>query len=525
MKYTSVILLWVLGTVFSSCHEKHSVFEEVASDYASKGEMQKRDAALWLGRYAGCHYGIMRRMVPEVDARMNGVNADTTSRRYLDSVGCSMLKGEPVWDKTAVTKEYLRENIDLAFDSWRQPWAKDISFMDFCRYVLPYRNGDECLTDWRLYFKNKYERTIPDSVNDLSSISEVSQYLLRCLRREVAYGPRTGRLTQNSLLSPSEMERLHWLDCKSCAHYTALAMRACGIPCEVLEIHWRFTEVVHYSVLFPAVGNNPRAFRMNIGDELQYMGEPKDSMAAWRVWGYSFEINDELQSLWQESFREGDESKYLRSFALPLTREDVTGQFCSTFDFSMPVPDSLRGHKYLFLCRFYQWKWLPVREGQVHGDSVYFRDATIRQWYRLGVMSSDSVCTFGGTFTLLGDSMLADTRHRIRPYDLSGDTVLFKRVYPCDSTEMLLKRRMTTYYWKGDCWQPYTGDAVLWGFNKKTGEYRVFDEGLRPRFIPVFHLLQLRLPCWTVFTDGNTPRPLGFISSDPVSHEGYFMEF
>ena len=84
----------------------------------------------------------------------------------------------------------------------------------------------------------------------------------------------------------------------------------------------------------------------------------------------------------------------------------------------------------------------------------------------------------------------------------------------------------TFYYWGADNeWCSLTQEAILWGYNDITGEYRIFDESMRGTFKPVFHLMQTHLPCWTVFTDSELPRPLGFIVKDPETGEGYLMQF
>lgn len=51
---------------------------------------------------------------------------------------------------------YLVRNIEWAFKVWReQPWGKNISFAQFCEYILPYRVGNEKLEPWRekLYYE------------------------------------------------------------------------------------------------------------------------------------------------------------------------------------------------------------------------------------------------------------------------------------------------------------------------------------------------------------------------------------
>jgi hypothetical protein len=512
---------------FASCSKENTAFDDAYSLYS--GNKEKQSAVRYLQQYSRYHYGIPRHFdkPDEIVALRVGVTQDTTFKHRLDSAGRRLITGSPVMDDDIISTDFIRENIDLAFDSWSRPWAKDVSFDDFCKYILPYRNGDEELHSWRKYFKDRYEPMILDSVKNLSSIPDVALFLIRQIRRDISYGPKTGRVTRE-LLTVEDMERIHWLECRGCAHYVALAMRACGIPCSMITINWRFTEIAHTTVLFPAIGSNKRAFRLTVGDEPLYMGEPKDTMASWRTWRYSYEVNKDLEDLFSYYVSTGKKHEAIKGLALPLTREDITSQVSSTYDISLPVPYSLRDKKYLFLCRFHNWRWYPIREGLVQKDSVYFKNATIRQWYRLGYADADSVSTFGDTFTLVGDSGIArkDKRNIVQLYNLSGDSVNFELVYDCDSCETRLTKQITTYYWGADSrWVPITKDAVLWGFNERTLDYKIFDESMRGTYIPIFHVLRVRLPRWTVLTDDKIPRPLGFLAKDPETDDGYLMQF
>ena len=522
-------IIFLLTLLVSSCiYQNETAFERVVDYYSSTGNELKAKAASYLQENSMWHFGVSRHLnksfgLTYKDALMvDSLRGDSVFQVYFDSCGICVISDAPVLDRDTISDKFLRENIDLAFDSWQKPWSKSVGFEDFCRYILPYRNGDEELNDWRRYFKNKYEASIADSVSNQSNVRDVVDYLLRCIRREVSYGGSMG-LVCRSYLTPEMMERLHWMECKGCAHYTTLAMRACGIPCSTIEKNWRFTEVPHYSVLFPAIGNNDRAFRATVGDTVIYMGEPKDSMAAWRVWEMDYEADKARQDLLDEYF----DNPQLKKFFYPVTRSDITALMCKTYDLSMPVPDSLRNEKNLFLCRFHDWKWLPVREGTVDGDSVRFKNATIRQWYRMGYANGDSISTFGGTFTLVGGDGVTDVKNRIQPYGLSGDTILFRLAYRDQVKEGKLRRRITTYYWdEHNKWHKLTGTAVLWGFNPKTGEYKVFDESMRGGdFKPDFHLLDVRVPRWTVFYDKILGSPHGFIQADKETGEGCLMQF
>lgn len=387
--FSSHIILLLSFSLSSCIFQQETAFERVVDYYTDSGDEQKTKAASYLQEHSQWHFGISRSLdkpfekTYEDALAVNYLRGDSVFQTFFDSCGVRVVSDVAILDRDTINEQFLRENIDLAFDSWNKPWAKSVGFEDFCHYILPYRNGDEELNDWRRYFKTKYEVSITDSVADPSNVREVVDYLLRCIRREVSYGGSMG-LVCRSYLPPKMMERLHWMECKGCAHYTTLVMRACGIPCSTIEINWRFTEIPHYSVLFPAIGNNDRAFRATVGDTLIYMGEPKDTMAAWRVWEMDYEANKELVDLLDEYV----ENPQLKKMAYPVTKTDITAQMCKTYNLTLPMPDSLKDEKYLFLCRFYDWKWLPVREGVVDGDSVKFKNATIRQWYRIGYASA-----------------------------------------------------------------------------------------------------------------------------------------
>ena len=56
-------------------------------------------------------------------------------------------------DITNIEGDFLIKHIDAAFKAWRnKPWAKNLSFEDFCEYVLPYRGSSEPLEEWRETF-------------------------------------------------------------------------------------------------------------------------------------------------------------------------------------------------------------------------------------------------------------------------------------------------------------------------------------------------------------------------------------
>lgn len=508
------IFYFCLALLSLDACSKPTAFDQVMESYCH--DSLKWKAAFYLQEYSKYHYGISRHML-DAKGKLSQLSpkmfaSDSVYRTHLDSLHYYLQVGKPIMDEDTISEEYLKRNIELAFDSWNKPWAKQLCFDDFCRYILPYRNGDEEVSDWRSYLKKKYEHLITDSMMQNANTKELAEFMMRQIRKNVKYGTRFNGVVQG-FLTPNEIEKLGALECQACANYATMVMRACGIPCELIEIHWRFTEVPHSSVLFPKTACNPKPFRLTIGDELTYMGEQKDTMAAYRAWAYTYKVNDDLLRLAQDK-------DVPKSYLKPLCRTDVTEQLSTTYDIHLSVPDSLKNKAELFLCRFHEWKWYPIREGFVAGDSVVFKNATIRQLYRLGYADKGEIKTFGCLFTLLGNG-------KIQKYDQTGEKVHFKIAYSCDSTEVRPFRNITTTYcWnQNNQWKAIVRKAPLWGFNKTTGEYKLFEEKMRGPFIPVFHLYEVDLPMWTVFYSRELPRPVGFISKDPEAGEGYLMQF
>lgn len=522
MKNLLFINLTVL-LLLSACEgESYTPFDEVVAYYAERLERNtthddslKYEAARFLQRYSKHQYGVSRHLVDSVGERVSidykMFADDKELRKYIEINGYYFKVWPKVKDVDTIKAEFLINNIEQAFDSWKKPWAADISFSDFCTYILPYRVWDEELSDWRSKFKEKYEESIEDSVEVLN-IRNVALYLVQQLKKELIYGTSFGALYRG-LLTPEEMEMLHSLECKALAHYGTLALRACGIPCAMLETNWRFTEVGHRSIFVPATGNNEHAFRLSIYDDLQEMGMPKDSMATWRSWIYTYEANPDLLNLCESKDTE------VKQFAEPVTRMDITSVFSSTHNFSLLIPKEYRDKRYFFLCRFHNWEWYPIREGRIDGDSVRFKDATIRQLYRLGYMDDKMLYTFGKMFTITGN-------HELLNYDCTGDTVTFHLNVECKPEEWMTEKEITVYL-GGDSgeWEPYTAQSVLWSINEETVEYRLFDESLRGIFKPIFHQIRIRLPKHSVFTHNQYPRPIGFLFEDTIANEGHFMSF
>ena len=463
----------------------------------------KYRAALFLREHADFHYGVDRFLADKDGFRVDSVNPLEFANgpeymAWLDSLGFRFAEGEPVMDADAVTADFLIENIELAFQVWQEPWAKRMTFGDFCSYVLPYRNIDEKISHWRRRLMEKYLPSVKDSVDDCTSHVEVAQYLMRCLKRDLGYSQRM-KSFYIDYMTPEETEKMHFLECRALANYGTLVLRACGVPCATILTHWRFTELYHASVYLPALCGDTASYRTSVYDELQQMGLPKDTMASCRTLLYSYEANDELLGLLHEGV-------VPENLILPVTRRDITDEFSITLQYERELPDSLAGEPYVYLMRFNRWNWYPIRYGKVENGKAVFEKATVHQLYMLGRKDpvSGEIITCGVPFTI-------DSNGHTDEFCADGEIVTISLAYNCEDTERRPVRRITSSYWTGSGWKNITVDALLWGFNEKTVDYKEYTPELGEHgYKPVFHLASFKVPEWSIIYDDYWERPMGY---------------
>lgn len=500
MKIRYMIPLLGILAIFTACRE-NLPFPEVIEHYAEKkADSLKLRAARYLLKNLPYHYGVANRLVDSAGRHVTHLDAwaydsDVAFRKMLDSMKYKFVRGEPLPDVQALTADYLIENIDLAFEAWKKPWARHLSFDEFCEYILPYRSQNEPLTSWRKYFYDHYMPLLEDSVKNTSSTLEVTKYMVRLLQQKVTYSTM---LSYEDYPDPFEVERMRFCHCNTIAHYGLLAMRAVGIPVGMITMNWRFGNNSHTTnILWP---NDTAAwYKFAIYDEFQQMGMPKDSMASYKTWRYTFAPNPMIMDIRSHSQEE------LPSFLFGnVLREDFTAIHCVTRDLTLEVPPGWEACHSLYLCRFVDWDWKPVVWGSVKDGKVTFHDATIRQMYRLGRYDNGQTTTTGEIFVLRGDGQV-DVKTDAGPVE-SVDVV-----YLCDPQERVLKRHFTTYYWtRRHTWEPMSAEGVLWGFNAKTSEYREFSSSLDSTFVPVFYKVSYaEMPRNTVFYDDLIQRPRG----------------
>ena len=174
-------------------------------------------------------------------------------------------------DVDVVSSGLLIRNIDLAFEVWKKPWNKNLSFEDFCEYILPYRVCIEPLQDWRQTFYNRFSPFISQLKNggkDYELCNLVNENLKTWFVETYGLEKRQEKLP---LLGPLNLLHRKQGECPDMVNLTVYAMRSVGVACCMdFAPYWPTSSGGHYwnltfdqngkPMMFMGVTHNPGTY-------------------------------------------------------------------------------------------------------------------------------------------------------------------------------------------------------------------------------------------------------------------------
>lgn len=242
-------------------------------------------------------------------------------------------------DTDAISSDFLINYINQAFKARQNPWAKEVSFEDFCNYVLPYRNNMAKLEDWRSMILEKY-KWIYDSIKPETDILEVAKLLNK--DTELAFSNGLSRYPIP--ISTTNILRAGFGNCPDMSNYKAMVMRAFGIPTSIDYI--------------PQWGDDHQAHTWNSiqdkhGNWVDFGEVAIDSNA--RV-AYKYRLAKVFRKtlhknqLWLDL--QATVNNELPSFFSNARNTDVTRQYVPVTNVNLQMKGIPKGKKVVYLCTF-----------------------------------------------------------------------------------------------------------------------------------------------------------------------------
>jgi len=149
-------------------------------------------------------------------------------KSLIDQIKIDTKQMEMIPDIRSIRAPFLISQIDHAFETRRYPWAKSLTFNDFCEYVLPYRLDKEPLEDWRPL----YEQLMATMLDSLAAIGASDSIVCKSLMSLFDVPPgfvlMEGRFPLP--LKPTLYLNMNTASCHDLTLYTQFVMRTAGLP-------------------------------------------------------------------------------------------------------------------------------------------------------------------------------------------------------------------------------------------------------------------------------------------------------
>ncbi|MFV0592939.1 MAG: hypothetical protein ACK5M7_16285 [Draconibacterium sp.] len=131
----------------------------------------------------------------------------------------------PVYDAQIIKADYLIENIEYAFKAWDLPWARHLSFDQFCEYILPYRVRNESLVTWR---KKIFENADFSKFEGMDDPVEVCKVINKELSKNFYFNELFYQYPR--ALNYFEINNIKSGSCREQSNLAQFVMRALGVP-------------------------------------------------------------------------------------------------------------------------------------------------------------------------------------------------------------------------------------------------------------------------------------------------------
>lgn len=343
--------------------------EAVLSHYTELNDTLKLKAAQYLIQYMPYHFSQEEYFLSPKGEKyrpdISSFSDDEAVKSYCDSLtryGDYRISRKKIHDISSLDSSFLVNNIELAFEVWQKPWARNISFDDFCKYILPYRAQTEMPSDLR---REMMERFVP-----LLDSAKVQTPLEACITlqkhlKEIIKYKNTGLSLYPTI---DETYRSGIGLCDDLCNLGIFIMRAVGIPVSIDQTIWTKMDWGH---VWCVVWDNGRF----------YSFDPEGQKPILHALDFSEKRNLRPAKVYRNRFAPDltqsntNDDGYITFLKNPLIH-DVTDEYLDKTTSLRVFVDKQKiktgKSNQVYLCTHNYYAWQPIAIGQREGNNCRF---------------------------------------------------------------------------------------------------------------------------------------------------------
>jgi len=266
-------------------------------------------------------------------------------------------------DLATIRSQDLIEHIDGAFKAWNYPWAKSLTFEQFCHYLLPYKIVDENPMVWNTQVQDKFEN-LTDSLKGVTDPYAICLAINAQLKQtfKIRSVPTYWDLDFNQL------DKIRSGKCYQATQYTTYIMRALGLPVTMdFTPYWgnmngghEWNALIYNGKPIPFVGSESDP------------GKTKIDLAMQRKRGKVFRRTYEIQQNSLLFLTQGSEEipQLFKNYHM----EDVTKEYIPVSDIDLDLTTVSSTFKYVFLAVFNRQEWTPIDWAENNNNKGLFKN-------------------------------------------------------------------------------------------------------------------------------------------------------
>ncbi|MBS4766272.1 hypothetical protein KG007_08630 [Alistipes sp. kh20] len=453
--------------------DNRSEIESVLEHYRNTSNPQKLKAAEFLITNMPGHYSYKGELYESYKNELSGLYPDMKFYilHYFDNQYLSFytrtLQLEKIEDIKTLSAEYIIQHIDNKFKLKEVvPWGKDISFENFCEYVLPYRQNKESIdisdNNSLSVYINKIQEAVKYPIySNYSILSHRGTIINKVFASDQYYYTETFQL-------PAPIG-FYKKDCIYTAYITQARLNLLCIPTTLDFAYWPDQNGSHYwnSILDPEM------------DHLT-LNEINTKHAA-KVYRMSFSHNP----------YPNDKINDVPAFFQSPFIKDVTELYSKNVSIScnLHILDKQKP-QYAYLCVFNESQWIPIAWGEIKNKNATFNKMGVNSLYLPIYYHNKNEIIAGYPFHLTAQK----TKTNYIPQKNKLISVKLKRKYPLNANKL--------------SWAESLVGMKLEGSNRPDfKDAETIDSIIAPLYEPFYELknsTRKKYRYWRVKTDKNT---------------------
>lgn len=456
-------LEWALNQAGQNRHQLEAVLNHYRNDSL------KYKAACFLIENMPYHFSIIEYYVTPEGKKyrpdLSKIGDVVEVRAHCDSLARNgyTIRKYNEYDIAVLDSNFLINNIELAFQVWQKPWAKDVSFHDFCRYILPYRSQYEPISTLREEMMNQF-MPILDSL-------QVKSPLEACVGLNNSMSSIMRYRETGLPFYPTNEDTYYGgvAQCDGLCNLGTMIMRAVGIPVAIDMTVWVNMDFGHN---WCSIMDDGESYPFDPGENSPDVLANKLKKNHWNKFGivYRFCYDVDLSRLYLSN-----DDNY-KTFLKSVLMKDVTAQYSTDSRVQVQVStdkDIESKFRQVYLCTYNDNTWKPIVIGNRVDNICHFDDIVVDKVY--------AVC-----YSPDGEAL----RRITVPFYLSNEGEINKLIPKKQTHSYTLKKRTDRLYLPHTLryWEPEKERFIELKYTESTDTTQSYDN------IPVNALLWFSVP-------------------------------